>query len=244
MPYTTPSNPMYELVDLSLDAVALCKEGANTRANIILTKGKEKPKMPATYEELMASLKPEQAEVIKKKITDELAVKDTTITTLNTKVSDLEKASKKPADPPKPAEEDILKSLSPEAKELIEKLKGTVDALITERADDLAKTRYEKCKALPAEEKALKDILKTASPAVCDLLEKASEAISKGILEGKGTDTNNAGVGVTADTAYAQLEKSAKDIMAKNSGMTFEKAFMEASTNDPATYKKYSERMR
>ena len=44
-----------------------------------------------------------------------------------------------------------------------------------------------------------------------------------------------------ADDQYGKLEKSAKDIMAQNAGITFEKAFTMACDADPATYKKYVE---
>ena len=47
--------------------------------------------------------------------------------------------------------------------------------------------------------------------------------------------------GSSANDQYGKLEKSAKDIMAKNAGMTFEKAFAMACDADPDTYKKYVE---
>ena len=239
MPDTTPSNPMYELVDLTLDAVALCKEGANTRADIILTKRKENKNMPVTYEELMASLKPENVELINKKITADLAAKDTIITGLQNELDGLKKANK-----PEPTEDEVLKTASPEVKALISSLQKSVSTLVSERADEIAATRFEKCKALPVEEKELKEVLKTVSPATYAILEKAASLISQKALEGKGADAGTAGVGSSADAAYSQLEKSAQDLMAKQSDLTFEKAFSKACESNPDVFKKYSERMR
>ena len=75
-PQITPSNAETALVDLSLSAVALCGAGANSRADIILTKGKECKAMPKTFDELLAAMQPEQAEVLKKHIGTIEAAKD------------------------------------------------------------------------------------------------------------------------------------------------------------------------
>ena len=93
----------------------------------------------------------------------------------------------------------------------------------------------------PCEEAQLKDVLKSASPAVVSILEAAAAAIEKGLETAKGRDMDPAFTGSSANDQYGKLEKSAKDIMAKNAGMTFEKAFAMACDADPDTYKKYVE---
>lgn len=238
MPLTL-SNPEAALVNLSLDAVALCNEGANSRAHILLTKRKEKESMPTSFEELLKALNPEQAEIVNKHIAGIEAAKDgvikglnETITTLTGKVETLEKA--KPADP----KDDVMKNASPEIKAAFEKLQGTVNSLVAEREEDLAKSRYEKVKALPVEEAELKGVLKSASPAVLTILEKAATAIAEG-LAAKGKETPNNFPG-GADDAYNALEKSAKAIMGENTGMTFEQAFTKACEKDPTSYAKYA----
>jgi hypothetical protein len=67
MPELTRSNPSFALVNLTLDAVALCNEGANSRADILLTKRKESQIMP-TFDELLKELTPESADVVTKHI--------------------------------------------------------------------------------------------------------------------------------------------------------------------------------
>ena len=238
MPLTL-SNPEAALVNLSLDAVALCNEGANSRAHILLIKRKEKESMPTSFEELLKALNPEQAEIVNKHIAGVEAAKDgvikglnETITTLTGKVETLEKAK-----PAAPATDDVLKNASPEIKAMVEKLQGTVNSLVAEREEDLAKSRYEKVKALPVEEAELKGVLKSASPAVLTILEKAATAITEG-LAAKGKETPNNFPG-GADDAYNALEKSAKAIMGENTGMTFEQAFTKACEKDPTSYAKY-----
>ena len=181
----TPSNAQTALVDLSLDAVALCNEGANSRADIIFTKRKESVSMPTNFEELLKALQPEQAGIVTKHIAGVEAAKDAEIGKLNGQIKDLtaEKTklegqvaeltkNQKPA-----AEEDVLKSLSPELQAMFKKQQETISSLVADKAEELAKSRFEKCKAIPCEEAQLKDVLKSASPAVVSILEAAAAAI-------------------------------------------------------------------
>lgn len=245
---TTP-NARTALVDLSLDAVALCNEGANSRADIIFTKRKESTCMPTNFEELLKALQPAQAEIVNKHIAGVEAAKDTEIAKLNDQVKDLTvektKLEGQVAELSKSkgtaTEEDVLKSLSPEVRALFEKQQQTIASLVADKAEELAKARFEKCKAIPCEEATLKDVLKSASPAVVSVLEAAAAAIEKGLATPAGRDTDPAFTGSSADDQYGKLEKSAKDIMAQNAGITFEKAFTMACDADPTTYKKYVE---
>lgn len=239
MPLTL-SNPEAALVNLSLDAVALCNEGANSRAHILLTKRKEKESMPTSFEELLKALNPEQAETVNKHIAGVEAAKDGVIKGLNDKITELtgKVETLEKAKPAAPATDDVLKNASPEIKAMVEKLQGTVNSLVAEREEDLAKSRYEKVKALPVEEAELKGVLKSASPAVLTILEKAATAIAE-VLAAKGKETPNNFPG-GADDAYNALEKSAKAIMGENTGMTFEQAFTKACEKDPTSYAKYA----
>lgn len=245
----TPSNAQTALVDLSLGAVALCNEGANSRADIIFTKRKESVSMPTNFEELLKALQPAQADIVTKHIAGVEAAKDAEIGKLNGQIATLttEKTNlegqvaeltknQKPA-----AEEDVLKSLSPELQALFKKQQETIAGLVADKADELAKSRFEKCKAIPCEEAQLKEVLKSASPAVVSILEAAAAAIEKGLETATGRDTDPAFTGSSATDQYGKLEKSAKEIMLKNAGMTFEKAFAMACDADPDTYKKYVE---
>jgi len=244
----TPSNPSTALVDLQLRAVALCNEGANSRADIILTKGKEKQSMPKTFEELLKSLQPEDAEVVKQHITgiENQAVIEKQklsgkVSELTKQVEELEKA--RPAEEPaaSASEADVLKGVSPEVAALFKRQQATIDSLLNDRAETLAKARFEKCKAIPADEAQLKEVLKTASPAVVEILEKAAAAIVEKTHTAEGTSGNPQFVGTSADDLYSALEKSAREIMKSSEGMTFEAAFTEACSRDPETYRKYTE---
>lgn len=237
----TPSNPSTALVDLRLGAVALCNEGANSRADIILAKRKENATMPKTYEELLQALQPDQAEILTKHIASltasheqAVAKLNQQITELTSKVETLEK--KAPA-----AVEDVTKGMSPEVAELFKKQQATIDQLLADRADALAVQRFEKCKAIPVAEADLKSVLKTASPAVVSILEKAAAAILEKTHTPEGSNANPEFVGTTANDLYGKLEKSAMAIMKQNTGMTFEQAFTQACSDDPDTYRKYTE---
>jgi len=237
----TPSNPSTALVDLRLRAVALCNEGANSRADIIMTKRKENATMPKTYEELLQALQPDQAEILTKHIAgitadheQAVAKLNQTITELNGKVENLEKAAPAPA-------EDVTKGMSPEVAELFKRQQATIDQLLADKADTLAAQRFEKCKAIPVAEDELKNVLKTASPAMVAILEKAAAAILDKTHTPEGSSANPEFVGTSADDLYGKLEKSAHEIMKQNTGLSFEQAFTQACSADPETYRKYTE---
>lgn len=237
----TQSNPQAALVDLSLSAVALCNEGANSRADILLYKRKETNSMPKTFEELMAALDTDAADVVNKHIETLRAADQATIKNLQGEVDTLKTAA--PAAQAPAHEEDVLKGASPEVRALFEKMQGTVNQLLAAQAASVVEERYQKCKALPCEEATLREVLKSASPATVSILEAAANAIAEGLHKATGTSASGTIKTGTADEAYAALEKSAKTIAAEQ-GITFEKAFTEACQRDPDTYKKYVEGVR
>ena len=237
----TQSNPQAALVDLSLSAVALCNEGANSRADILLYKRKEPNSMPKTFEELMAALDTDAAAVVTKHIETLRAADQATIKNLQGEVDTLKTAA--PAAQAPAHEEDVLKGASPEIRALFEKMQGTVNQLLAAQEASVVEERYQKCKALPCEEATLREVLKSASPATVSILEAAANAIAEGLHKATGTSASGIIKTGTADEAYAALEKSAKTIAAEQ-GITFEKAFTEACQRDPDTYKKYVEGVR
>lgn len=247
MPYDATNFAQSIIVDLDLDKVALCNQGANSRANILLTKRKENSKMPENFEELVKALTDEQAAIVtahiaalEKAHADEIVAKDETITELNADITTLkeETAKSKPEGEEK-TPEDLLKSVSPELATYVETLQKSVNALVAEQEETLAKTRFEAVKALPVEEEALKAVLKSASPAMYEILVKAANAVETTVLKGKGKDLPADEFVVDANSAYESLSKSANKIMAEEVGKTFEQAFVEACSNDPETYATY-----
>lgn len=237
----TQSNPQAALVDLSLSAVALCNEGANSRADILLYKRKETNSMPKTFEELMAALDTDAAAVVTKHIETLRAADQATIKNLQGEVDTLKTAA--PAAQAPAHEEDVLKGASPEIRALFEKMQGQMNQLLAAQEANVVEERYQKCKALPCEEATLREVLKSASPATVSILEAAANAIAEGLHKATGTSASGTIKTGTADEAYAALEKSAKTIAAEQ-GITFEKAFTEACQRDPDTYKKYVEGVR
>lgn len=237
----TQSNPQAALVDLSLSAVALCNEGANSRADILLYKRKETNSMPKTFEELMAALDTDAAAVVTKHIETLRAADQATIKNLQGEVDTLKTAA--PAAQAPAHEEDVLKGASPGVRALFEKMQGTVNQLLAAQEASVVEERYQKCKALPCEEATLREVLKSASPATVSILEAAANAIAEGLHKATGTSASGTIKTGTADEAYAALEKSAKAIAAEQ-GITFEKAFTEACQRDSDTYKKYVEGVR
>lgn len=237
----TQSNPQAALVDLSLSAVALCNEGANSRADILLYKRKETNSMPKTFEELMAALDTDAAAVVTKHIETLRAADQATIKNLQGEVDTLKTAA--PAAQAPAHEEDVLKGASPEIRALFEKMQGQMNQLLAAQEASVVEERYQKCKALPCEEATLREVLKSASPATVSILEAAANAIAEGLHKATGTSASGTIKAGTADEAYAALEKSAKAIAAEQ-GITFEKAFTEACQRDSDTYKKYVEGVR
>jgi len=241
---------MTALVNLNLDAVALCNQGANSRAHILLTKRKETKNM--TIEELLKAMTPEQAKVVTDHLAGITKAKDESITqltgevtTLKSTVTDLtgkvETLGKSKPTVPQPAAapstEEVLKSASPEIKALFEGMQSTMNTLVAAQEENLAKSRFEAVKALPVEEATLKSVLKSASPAVFDVLKAAAAAVTATTkATGTSIDGEMPGIG---NTAYTSLDKSAKEIQKSTAGLTYEQAFTKACEADPAAYAKY-----
>lgn len=235
--------PQFALVDLDLDAVALCGAGSNSRADILLTKRREKNSMPKfdTVADLLKSLEPENVTLIEQHIAAEVAKKDTELVSRDATITDLNKqleAAKAAVTPPAQASADLLKSVPQEVRDEIAKLRGTVTTLIDERNAEIANARFEMCKAIPVPEADLKEVLKTASPAAVTVLEKAAQAISEGLLKSKGKTLDGAFTGSADEAAYNKLSKTATEIMTAES-ISFEAAFLKACERLPDVYGEY-----
>lgn len=248
----TYPNAQAALVNLDLSAVALCNEGANSRADILLIKRKEN--MSMSFDELLKTLQPDAQSVIKQHIADTVATetkkvsdaKDGEIATLKTthatEVTNLNAAHTEALNKAKPAAgatEDVIKTLPPEAQALFKTMQDNMAAIVATQETQRVEGLFAKMKSLPAEEAELKSVLKAASPAMLAILEKAATAIEEGLSKGKTGGGEQFEMGGDADVQYGLLEKHAKELMAKSTGMTFEKAFSEACTTHPEIYTAY-----
>ncbi len=247
MPNEIPDTEMQTcLIDLDLTRVALCNTGANSRADILLTKRKENTQMPTptTFEEVSKSLEAPVLDLINKHFEGLMSAKDTEISDLKKQLDDFKKQAPVTAEPAKTAEptpEDLLKTASPELAALFKKQQETLDMLVAKEQEALAARRFDAVKAIPCKEEDLKGVLKSISPAGYEVLKAAAQAIEKSVTkEPAGSDAQ----GVIekqspADQAYATLEKSAKDLQAANAGMSFEQAFAQACEQNPDVYTSY-----
>lgn len=235
--------PRFSYVDLRLDAVALCSQGANSRADILLTKSMKEGNSDMNFESIFNDLSADAQAVVTAHID---ACKSTAVAEavkpLNEKIDTLTETNKsltatieknKPQEPTP----DVMKSLPTEVQKQFEDMKKSLEALENEKIENLAKSRYSVVKALPVEESTLKSVLKTASPEVFDILTKAAAAIEEGL--GKASSVSGEGsTATTSDEAYEALEKHASEI-AKAEGITPAVAFTKACDQHPELYMQY-----
>jgi hypothetical protein len=150
--------PLFTLVDMNLEAVALCSQGANSRANILLTKSMKEGNSKMGINEILAGLSEEAQATLTKHI-EETATANVTkavedaVAPLNAKIAELEATNKSleenAAKATQPAEpEDFTKSLPEPARKQFEEMQKSLAALQAERAEALAKSRFEVVKAI------------------------------------------------------------------------------------------------
>lgn len=242
-----PSKPSPGIiVDLSVDKVSLCGMGKNSRAHILLSKGKEASNMPKTFDEVIAELTPEAVEAINKHIKTQLQAKDDAIAQLQKSQStppttpNEESVTKAvPAAPANTVEEAIQKA-SPEVQQAFKSMRETLDALVAAQQEQLMNARYEAVKSIPVEEATLKEMLKSMSPATFEVLKKAAEAIDAHTLkEPAGSNADGIPVGKSADDYYGQLDAIAKELKKSEPSLTDAIAFDKACTMRPELYAKY-----
>jgi hypothetical protein len=226
------------ILDLEVNRVDLVDEGANSEAFIKLYKRKESVNMD--FNEILEKMKPEHREVViaelkkaKEEIPEAIA-------------ADLAKAKKDLEDSKKPTEEpsmeEVLKSLDPTVKVYVESLQKQKEAaeLIVKQAaekavNDEAIAKSKEIASLPVEADKLVSIAKSATPEIFEVLKAASKLIAGSDLltevgKSRGTTDN-------AD-AWQQIEKKA-DAIAKDEGISKQKAIAKAIQENPDLYKRY-----
>lgn len=248
-----PFQPQAYLIDINLDKVALCNQGANSGANILLTKRKESTNMPKTLKEIMDALDTDAAAVIEKAKTDAIALavtdavakavkeKDVEITTLTETVAKATTVVTPAATPEGDNLATLLKSVDPKLASMVTDLQKSVEQLQNEQLEGIATSRYNAVKAIPGvDEKDLKAVLKSISPAGYAILKAAADAVSKTVLkDGAGSEGEGNAFANVSDAAYDTLEKSAKELMTVEK-CTYEAAFTKACTQNPTLYKQYA----
>lgn len=240
--------PLFTLVDMNLEAVALCGQGANSRANILLTKSMKEGNSKMGINEILAGLSEEAQATLTKHIEETAAANVTkavedAVAPLNAKIAELEATNKSLAENAAKATqstepEDFTKSLPEPARKQFEEMQKSLAALQAERAEALAKSRFEVVKAIPCDSNKLKSILKNVDPDVFEVLTKAATAIEEGI----GKSTAAAGEGKldkSTDDYYKELETIA-DGISKSEGVSLAKAFTLACERNADLYAKYA----
>ena len=170
------------------------------------------------------------------------AVEDA-VAPLNAKIAELEATNKSleenAAKATQPAEpEDFTKSLPEPARKQFEEMQKSLAALQAERAEALAKSRFEVVKAIPCDSDKLKSILKNVDADVFEVLTKAAAAIEEGI--GKSTAAVGEGkLDKSTDDYYKELETIA-DGISKSEGVSLAKAFTLACERNADLYAKYA----
>lgn len=215
-------------INLEVDEVSLCKEGANQGSKVALFKSMESDPM---------------SDDLQKQLDAVIAERDV----LKKQVEDLTKT-------PEPVEDKIAK-LDPELKAIVEKAKAdaenaqkvakeTAEAL--EKAQKTAmenelKVRIEKMKTLLAGDekpgkllKAVMDMSESARATVFEVLEQAETICAKSeLFKEKGKDQPG-----DVTSAVAEVEKRAKEAMQKSNGMTIHQARVEVRKADPELAKR------
>ena len=236
------------LLDLEVDRVDLVDEGANSAAFIKLYKRKES-NQPMTFEEMLAKLKPEHAELVREEVEKARAeVPEATEqdivklrADLATAAEQLEIVSK--AKPVEPTMEEVIKSLDPAVQEVFKSLQTQKEAaeevlkqMRAKEVEEVAITKAKELKSIPVAEDKLVSVVKGVSDEVFEVLKAAAKAIETGVLEeigkGKGEESNG--------DAWAKIEKKAEEIEKRDS-ITKAHAVKKAIKEFPELYREYLE---
>jgi hypothetical protein len=248
------------ILDLLVDRVDLVDEGANSAAHIKLYKRKEtEPVM--NFEEILAKMKPEHADVINAeiakakseipedtqkemdKLKEDNEAKDEEVKKAKKDLEEVEIAKSKSAEPDF---EEVLKSLDPSVQEVFKSLKIQKDAaeqVAREAADKAATeeaiTKARELKGLPVEEAKLVEVMKGITPEIHEILKSANQAIVDGGLfeeVGKSKDVSlNSG---STEEAWAKIEKAAEKI-AEEQKVSKAKSITLAIKDNPDLYREY-----
>ena len=248
----------YLLDDLIVNRVDLVDEGANSAAFIELYKRKERGDT-MELKDIIAKMMPEHASVVQAEIdklaeevtktkeslveatTERDAAKETLEAAndeLATAKSELEalKANGTAFD-----EEETLKAMPEEARELFTKMKAQKDAAeeavrkakeAEAQAEAVAKAA--ELKALPIEQQKLVGVLKGASPELLEVLTTINAAVDSSVLGEVGKNNT----GTVGTDAWDKIEAKAAEIV-KAKGVSKAKAISLAVEENPDLYKEY-----
>lgn len=252
------------VLDLVVDRVDLVDEGANSEAHIQLFKRKEK-ETNMDFEQILKSMDPAQAEVIKAEVAKAKAeVPAETAAELEKVKQDVAKAEEKyqsafdeaeamkskVKELQKPDElsfEEVLKSMPADVQTVMKRLndqKVAAEKMASELAEkalqEEAVAKADSLKALPVEKEALVKILKEATPEVVEVLKAANKAIEETVpFTEVGKDKKDTAVSTAdAEHAWEQIEKKAEAISAEQK-VTKQKAISIAVEQNPDLYRKY-----
>lgn len=142
-------------------------------------------------------------------------------------------------------EEETMKAMPKEARELFTKMKAQKDAAEEElrKAKDAEKqaeavAKAATLKSLPVEQAKLVELVKSATPDVLDVLTTLAAAMDETVLGEVGKSKAGAGTASTSNEAWAQIEAKAAEV-AKKDSISKAKAISKVVNENPDLYKQY-----
>lgn len=253
-----------KLKNLVITKVALVDEGSCSAAHIKLYKRKEGGNSIMNFESIMKALTPEQQAVVNAEIESaKTEAKEEVKTELDKVAADLTEAEKEKAEVEAElaklkkantsTDEDILKSVDPAVRAIIEKSRAqaaAAEAAVRKFKDEQEHTEaINKAKELPnlgAKEEELATVLKSLKgtdaklyETVFGIMKSANTIIEKGAAFGElGTNKEGDTSIQKAADAWAKIEKAAVEI-SKSRSMTKEAAISVVISEQPELYKSY-----
>lgn len=141
-------------------------------------------------------------------------------------------------------ETELLKSMPEAAREVFLKMRAQKDAAeeqvrkaAEKQAEDEAIAKAASLKAIPVDQAKLVGVVKGCTPEMLEILTLANSAIEAAVLGEVGKSAGN-GASTTDPDAWAEIEKKASEIQARDS-VTKEKAISIAVSENPELYKRY-----
>lgn len=142
-------------------------------------------------------------------------------------------------------EEETMKAMPKEARELFTKMKAQKNAAEEElrKAKDAEKhaeavAKAATLKSLPIEQAKLVELVKGATPEVLELLATVATAMDETVLGEVGKSKTGAGTASTSNEAWAQIEAKADEV-AKKDSISKAKAISKVVNENPDLYKQY-----
>lgn len=142
-------------------------------------------------------------------------------------------------------EEETMKAMPKEARELFTKMKAQKNAAEEElrKAKDAEKhaeavAKAATLKSLPIEQAKLVELVKGATPEVLELLATVATAMDETVLGEVGKSKAGAGTASTSNEAWAQIEAKADEV-AKKDSISKAKAISKVVNENPDLYKQY-----